>query len=71
MLTLTSLFFNLSCKTQRKEHKTYKYYSTYTEEGREKRERERANMHYQGIACTRSYDMGSTSTEGAKAECFK
>jgi hypothetical protein len=29
-------------------------------------ERERANMHCQGIACTRSFGMGLTSAEGKK-----
>jgi hypothetical protein len=33
--------------------------------------RERANMHCQGIACTRSFDMGLTSADGQKLECFK
>ncbi len=28
-------------------------------------------MHYQGIACTESLDMGLTSAEGKKLECFK
>jgi len=28
-------------------------------------------MHFQGIACTRSFDMGWTSAEGKMLECFK
>jgi hypothetical protein len=32
---------------------------------------ERANMHCQGIACTRSFDMGLTPTRGQKLECLK
>ncbi len=32
---------------------------------------ERVNMHCLGIACTISFDMGLTSTEGLKQECFK
>jgi hypothetical protein len=32
---------------------------------------ERANMHCQSIACTRSFDVGLTSAEGQKLECFK
>ena len=28
-------------------------------------------MHFQGIAWTRSFDMGLTSAEGQKLECFK
>ncbi len=31
---------------------------------------ERANMHCQGIACTRSFYVGLTSAEGKKLECF-
>ncbi len=31
---------------------------------------EKTNMHYQGIACTRSYHEGLTSAEGQKLECF-
>jgi hypothetical protein len=30
------------------------------------RQRERANMHCQGIACTRSFGMGLTTAEGKK-----
>ncbi len=32
---------------------------------------ERANMHCQGIACTRSFDNGLKSNESQKLECFK
>jgi hypothetical protein len=32
---------------------------------------ERANMHLQGIACTRSFDISLTSVEGQKLDCFK
>ncbi len=32
---------------------------------------ERANMHCQGITCTRSFDMGLKSAEGQNLECFK
>ncbi len=32
---------------------------------------ERANMHCQGIACTRSFYVGLTSAGGKKLECFK
>jgi hypothetical protein len=32
---------------------------------------ERANMHCQGIACTRQFEMGLTSAEGKKLEYFK
>ncbi len=34
-------------------------------------QRERANMHCKGTACTTSFDMGLTSAEGQKLECFK
>jgi hypothetical protein len=34
-------------------------------------ERERANMPYQEIACTRSFHMGLTSTQGKKLERFE
>jgi hypothetical protein len=33
-------------------------------------ERQRANMHCQGIACIRSFDMGLTTAEVKKLECF-
>jgi hypothetical protein len=32
--------------------------------------RERANMYSRGIACATSFDMGLTSAEGQKLECF-
>jgi hypothetical protein len=32
---------------------------------------ERANMHCRGNECTRSIDIGLTSAEGKKLECFK
>ncbi len=32
---------------------------------------ERANMHCQGIACTRTLDVGLTSAKSQKLECFK
>ena len=31
---------------------------------------ERANMHCRGIACTRSFNMGLSSAEGKKLDCF-
>jgi hypothetical protein len=35
------------------------------------RERERANMHHQGIARNRPFYMGLALAEGQKLECFK
>jgi hypothetical protein len=35
------------------------------------RERERANMHCQDIACIRSFDMGLASAEVKKLGCCK
>jgi hypothetical protein len=32
---------------------------------------ERANMYWQGIACTGSLEMGLASAEGKKLECFE
>ncbi len=32
---------------------------------------ERVNIHCQGIACVCSLDMGLTSAEGQKLDCFK
>jgi hypothetical protein len=34
------------------------------------RDKERVNMHCHSTACTRSFDVGSTSAEGHKLQCF-
>ncbi len=34
------------------------------------RKKERVDMHCHGTACNRSFDVGSTSAEGHKLQCF-
>jgi len=44
--------------------------SMFIRERERERKKERVNMHCHGTACTRSFDVGSTSAEGHKLQCF-
>jgi hypothetical protein len=61
---LTTLRINYSGKVIVKEMIVHTHTDTL-------RERERANMHSQAMACTGSFAICLTSAEGLKLECFK